>query len=87
MLGNLCTMMMLIASYQYGTIIYTEQYGPGHKAQDFVSNKLAVMFLISIVVAFPISSLYGVLCDRMLIWKLLLVNNSIVLIATAVFVS
>ena len=44
------------------------------------------MFMISILSAFPVSSLYGVLCDRMKIWKLLLFNCLAVLISSSIFV-
>ena len=79
-------MMMLIAGYQFGAIVYNEEYNETKQSKDFIANKLSIMFMISTVSAFPVSSLYGVLCDRLKVWKLLLFNCLIVLLANCTFV-
>ena len=47
---------------------------------------LATMFLISIISSFFIAAIYGILCDRMKVWKLLLLNSIIILVGNTIFV-
>ena len=86
MLGNYCTMIAVTAGYQFGAIVYYSEYVTTDDAKDFVADKLSVMYLISLIFSFPVSTLYGVLCDSFKVWKILLANCLVMIAASSIFV-
>ena len=44
------------------------------------------MYLVSLLLSFPVSTMYGVLSDTQKVWKILLANCLVIIAASGIFV-
>ena len=85
--SNLACTSTLVCTYQYGVILFSEQYAPTEEAQSYCLGHISSMILYSQLMSIPTFIALGYLLDRVKIWKILLLAIVAIIAALVLFIS
>ena len=75
----------MICIYQYGIILYYEQYLTDDDSEKYVTDTLSKMFLANTLMCAISIPFLGYILDRVKVWKFLLAFSAIEIVAIVCF--
>ena len=76
-----------LCGLQFGVLLYKQVFAEDEASKDYVSDRISLYMLIGHLTGWIPSVIFGVLADRVKVWKLMLIAHIFMVASLAVFVA
>ena len=75
--ANMATNMTYLSLLIYAPLVYQAEYADTQENKDYISSRIALLYLISVIATLPICILLGYVSDRIKVYVILFLWNII----------